>query len=190
MTKPNGLILIGGRSSRMGQDKATLHYHGKPQRDYLADLLRPYCERVYWSVNADQAHELAGAEQPCIVDAFDVASPLNGILSAFQQAPERAWLVVPCDMPLLTSQSLDALVAGRNPAKLATVFYDTDGREPEPLLGIYEPQFWPILQAAVAQGEYSPRRLLQRNNVQMLNVPDSRELTNVNDPQTRVRLGL
>jgi molybdopterin-guanine dinucleotide biosynthesis protein A len=70
------------------------------------------------------------------------------------------------------------------------VFYDSDGEEPEPLLGIYEPQFWPILQQAVLEGHYSPRKLLQLNDTELLVAPDIRELTNVNDPQARARLGL
>ena len=189
MNKLNGLILTGGRSTRMGQDKSRLLYHHKPQRDHLTDLLRPYCEAVFWSVNADQAAELLGSEQPLIVDAFDWPGPLNGILSAFRYYPTSAWFVVACDMPLLTVRSFDALTDGRNPAKVATVFYDSDSQLPEPLLGIYEPAFGLIMERAVAEGRYSPRQLLQHNEIQLLTAPDIRELTNINDPATRTRLG-
>ncbi|MFD2570529.1 NTP transferase domain-containing protein [Spirosoma soli] len=190
MSKPNGLILVGGLSTRMGQDKAQLTYHGKPQREYLIDLLSPYCDEVFWSVNQAQAAELASVDRPKIVDNFDVVGPLNGIASAFQREPGAAWLVVACDMPLLTTQSLDALVAGRNTTKLATVFYDSDGELPEPLLGIYEPAFGPIILRAIAEGYESPRQLLRMHHIQLLSVPDARELANVNDQKTRAELGL
>jgi len=173
----------------MGEDKSRLVYHGKPQRDYLTELLQPYCETVFWSVNADQAAALARSEQPIVTDALDVPGPLNGILSAFRHDPTAAWFVVACDMPLLTARSFDALVSGRNPAGLARVFYDSDGQFPEPLLGIYEPAFGPIADEALTAGHYSPRRLLQQNDVQLLTAPDVRELLNVNDPTTRTRLG-
>ncbi|MBC3785241.1 NTP transferase domain-containing protein [Spirosoma utsteinense] len=189
MNKLNGLLLTGGRSTRMGQDKSQLAYHGKPQREHLTDLLRPYCQDVFWSVNADQAADLAGTDQLLILDAFDWPGPLNGILSAFRQEPAAAWFVVACDMPLLTTRSFDALINGRDPAKPATVFFDSDGLLPEPLLGIYEPAFGPIIDRAVQGGEFSPRRLLQHYDVQLLSVPDRRELTNVNDPAARTRLG-
>jgi len=188
--KLNGLVLTGGRSTRMGSDKSQLIYHGKPQRDHLAELLAPYCEAVFWSVNAEQAVELGYAKQPIVIDRFDFPGPLNGVLSAFAQDASVAWLVVACDMPLLTSQSLDALLKGRNPAKLATVFYDSDGRFPEPLLGIYEPTFYPVLLQVMAAGYYSPRQALQQNDVQLLTVPDIHELANVNDPATKAGLGL
>ena len=186
--KPNGLILTGGRSTRMGQDKSRLIYHDKPQREHLTDLLQPYCRAVFWSVNAEQTGQLAGSNQSFVVDAFAVPGPLNGILSAFQYDSTAAWLVVACDMPLLTSRSLDALVAGRDPAKLATVFYDSTGQLPEPLLGIYEPAFGPILHRAMLNGQMSPRQILLNNPIHQLTAPDSRELTNVNDPAARASL--
>ncbi|GAB3989290.1 hypothetical protein GCM10028807_13870 [Spirosoma daeguense] len=189
MPKLNGLILTGGRSTRMGEDKSQLRYHDKPQREHLTELLRPYCNVVFWSVNTVQAAELTNSEQLRIVDTFDIAGPLNGILSAFQYDAEAAWFVVACDMPLLTVHSLDALVKGRNKTKLATVFYDSDGTLPEPLLGIYEPAFGSILQQAVANGTVSPRQILQQNEIQLLTVPDVQELTNVNDVTARIKLG-
>ena len=190
MSKLAGLILAGGRSTRMGEDKSLLDYHGKPQREHLTELLRPYCSVVFWSVNGEQEKELATSNQLRIVDAFAIASPLNGILSAFKYDAAAAWFVVACDMPLLTVQSLGALVKGRNPAKLATVFYDSDGQLPEPLLGIYEPAFGPIMQQAAAEGQYAPRGILRQNDIHLLTVPDVRELTNINDPTARAKLGL
>lgn len=178
----NGLVLIGGRSTRMGQDKSQLVYHKKPQREHLTDLLRPYCDTVYWSMNPEQARNESSTSQPIVIDAYDWPGPMNGILSAFQQHPETAWLVVACDMPLLSTRSLDALVKGRNPAKLATAFYDSDGRFPEPLLCIWEASSKLIIEKAIAVGQWSPRKFLMMNDTHLLTAPDIRELLNVNDP--------
>ena len=93
-------------------------------------------------------------------------------------------------MPLLSKRSLDALLQGRDGSKVATVFYDSDGKLPEPLVGIYEPAFGPISQQAVSEGQYSPRQLLQQNEVQLVTAPDVRELTNINDPAAKAKLGL
>lgn len=183
MSKPlNGLILTGGRSIRMGQDKSLLTYHDKPQREHLTELLRPFCDTVFWSVNAEQAAALERTDQSVILDTFDIVGPLNGILSAFQHDPNVAWLVVACDMPLLTNQSLDVLVKGRNPEKPATAFYDSDGRFPEPLLSIWEPAIEPILQNALVSGNQSPRRILMLADCALLTAPNVQELLNINDP--------
>lgn len=180
-----GLVLAGGRSTRMGADKSRLTYHDKPQREHLTDLLQPYCERVFWSVNAEQAANLSGSGVPYIVDAFTVKGPLNGIGSAFAQHPSVAWLAVACDMPLLTLRTLGALVMGRNVAKTATAFWDSDGRFPEPLLAIWEPAMAAIIRQAVANNNVSPRKLLMVSDAQLLTAPDAAELLNINDPATR-----
>lgn len=176
-----GLVLMGGRSTRMGTDKSRLTYHGKPQREHLTDLLQPYCDAVFWSVNAQQEAQLPDADQLLIVDAFTLNGPLNGIASAFARHPSVAWLAVACDMPRLTNRTLDALVTNRNPAKPATAFWDSDGRFPEPLLAIWEPAVAPLIRQAVAEGNVSPRKLLMVNDTQLLTAPDAAELLNVND---------
>lgn len=179
-----GLVLTGGKSTRMGRDKATLAYHGKPQREYASDLLATYCQAVYWSVNAGQATELAGKPQPYITDSFLGLGPMGGILSAFRQQPNAAWLVVACDLPLLSEKSLDALVSGRNRSKMATAFLDSDLRFPEPLVSIWEPRAYATLLQFLAMGYSCPRKALINSDIALLTPPDVQEFTNVNDPKT------
>ena len=50
-----GLVLCGGKSTRMGTDKSMLQYHSKPQRYYVYDLLFPLCEKVFISCNEQQS---------------------------------------------------------------------------------------------------------------------------------------
>ena len=53
----NGLVLAGGKSQRMGEDKGQINYHGKPQREYLYDLLNGFTESTYMSCRPDQVSE-------------------------------------------------------------------------------------------------------------------------------------
>ncbi len=182
---PIGLVLMGGRSTRMGTDKSRLDYHGKPQREYLTDLLTTYCSTVYWSVNADQATELIDQPDRLIVDRYPDAGPLGGMLSAMDAQPGRAWLVVACDLPLLTRLTLDALMAGRNGTQPATAFWDTDHSGPEPLVSLWEPSAESLLDTFRKSGQRSPRRFLAQYAGSLLTAPDIRELTNVNDPVVR-----
>src|SRR5690606_4800666 len=90
-----GLVLAGGRSRRMGRDKAALAYQdGVPHVRRTADLLAGVCERVFVSCRADQANgkgdpALASLPDPVgrIPDTFDIGGPLNGILSALAAHP-------------------------------------------------------------------------------------------------------
>ncbi|MGV3561191.1 NTP transferase domain-containing protein [Larkinella arboricola] len=178
-----GLVLAGGRSTRMGTDKSQINYHGKPQFEYLHDLLATYCEDVFLSVNAEQADQLANSRFKLLVDQSPVAGPLAGILTAFQQqSADHAWLVVVCDLPLLSEQSIRKLVQNRNPEKMATAFWDSDHQFPEPSLCIWEPAAYPAMLRSIDEGKPYPRTILMHNDIDLLEMDDINELTNVNTP--------
>ncbi len=181
----NGLILAGGRSTRMGRDKSVLTYGEKTQREVLFELLKPVCEAVFLSVNAEQTAE-SGSRFPILVDDVADGGPLGGLLSAFARFPDVAWLTVPCDWPFLTEQTLRFLVENRDAAKLATAFAGTDGL-PEPLLAIWEPAALPTLRKAFENG-HGPRRVLLQHPVALLPAPDLAEFQNVNTPEAYARL--
>lgn len=169
----NGLILAGGKSIRMGQDKSMINYHGKPQREYLVDLLEPYCMEIFISSKEN-------IKQNTIVDHFDLDSPLNGVLSAFHFDPATAWLTVPVDMPYLNSQAIEFLLDHRDPKKVATCFLDSDGKLPEPLVTVWETKSKPLLFDFYNSGGFSPRKFLEENDVQLLQAPDPKLLLNIN----------
>lgn len=185
MADPYGLVLMGGRSMRMGQDKSSLDYHGQPQRDYLTELLASLCPAVFWSVNDNQTLELTPHQSQLITDRDPDAGPLGGILSALESYPAAAWLVVACDLPLLTRQTLTALLAGRDSHYPATAFWDAKRSGPEPLVSLWEPTALPLLSAFFADGQRSPRRFLQQYAGPLLTPPYAGELLNVNDPVGR-----
>lgn len=177
-----GLVLAGGKSVRMGTDKGLITYHGKPQREYVADLLAPYCTEVFISCRPDQTHEMAAPYQ-ALPDSFLDLGPYSAILSAFRAFPDSAWLVVACDLPLLNGETLAFLAANRNSANMATAFHSPDNEFPEPLIAIWEPKSYQTLLQFLAQGYSCPRKVLINNNVHLLQAPDNRTLTNVNTPE-------
>lgn len=122
MAPLHGLVLAGGRSARMGDDKALIAYRGRPQAEYLFDLLRPHCAAVHLSCRSDQAQLPGYVGLPRLVDAYADLGPLAGILTALESRPGAAWLVAACDLPYLDAAAVAALVAGRDPAALATAF--------------------------------------------------------------------
>lgn len=177
----NGLVLVGGKSSRMMQDKGLLNYHGKAQREYVSELLSAFCENTFMSCNAQQAAELSPAF-PVVEDKFENIGPTGGILSAFEHAPNAAWLVVACDLPYLTGKTIQHLIANRNPAKTATAFINAERNFPEPLTTIWEPKSYLLLLKYVQEGNKCPRKFLMTADVELLGAPDATELQNVNTP--------
>ena len=174
----NGLILSGGLSTRMGEDKRLIKYHDKTQEQHLFDLLIPYCSEVYVSINQNQRTDL-----PHIFDLdLSIKSPIVGIISAFEKHSETAWLVVACDMPFINQEVIEYLIKNRNTEKFATAFENPEEHFPEPLLTIYEPKIYEKLQEAINQGKKSPMKVLQSLEIELLQVFDNKVLMNINTP--------
>lgn len=175
-----GLVLAGGESRRMGQDKGLLDYHGKPQRAYVADLLRPFCEKTFISMQTEQVVE---GDYAILSDTFLKVGPYGAILSAFRQHPDAAWLVVACDLPLLDASTLQELITQRNRSKIATAFQSSSEPFPEPLITIWEPKAYPILLQFLAQGYSCPRKVLINSDIELLQAQNPTALRNVNAPE-------
>ena len=192
------LILVGGKSTRMGSDKAFLDYHGKPQHAFLADILSKglHSERglnieTFISCRAEQASEFI-ENQEVITDTFLDLGPYGAILSAFRHDPNAAWLVLACDLPLLDAATLQFLIDNRNPHKVATSFKSPESKEgfPEPLIAIWEPRSYPTLLQFLAQGISCPRKVLINSDIELLTPTIPEALTNVNTPEERVLVKL
>jgi len=175
----NGLVLAGGKSLRMGYDKSSIAWHGKEQRYYMTDLLKQFCREVFISCRADQQNEV-DSHYKTLPDTFVDLGPYGAILSAFREKPDAAWLVVACDLPLLDIETLQYLVAHRNPSAVATTFESPFDGLPEPLITIWEPKSYPILLSFLSQGYTCPRKALRNNDVHIIKAENADTLMNVN----------
>lgn len=176
----NGLVLAGGKSVRMGKDKGELDYHGKPQREFMADMLSQFCEEIYISVRGNQDVE---SEYELLEDTFVGLGPFGAIASAMRKNPNTAWLVVACDLPLLDEKTLQFLVENRNSSKVATAIYNPETDFPEPLITIWEPRSYQVLMHFLTQGNSCPRKVLINSEIELLKVGDAKVLLNVNDEE-------
>jgi molybdenum cofactor guanylyltransferase len=179
-----GLVLAGGRSRRMGHDKAALTYgEGTTQLERAMRLLTPHVARAFVSVRAEQAHEPLRARFPQIRDRQENLGPIAGILAAQAEHPDGAWLVLACDLPRLDETTLAFLLRARAPQRIATAFRSSYDGLPEPLCAIYEPASREPLMAWVASGETCPRKFLRSVTPELLDEPEPRALDNINTPQ-------
>jgi molybdopterin-guanine dinucleotide biosynthesis protein A len=176
-----GLVLAGGRSTRMQRDKAALEYQpGETQLDAAMKLLQPRVARAFVSVRAEQRADGTRALYPQIFDRGGVEGPIAGISAALDEFPEAAWLVLACDLPFLDASTLDVLIAARDPSRDASAFRSAHDGLPEPLCAIYEPRARQAIAAHIAGGRNCPRKVLINANTQLLEQPNPRALDNVN----------
>jgi molybdopterin-guanine dinucleotide biosynthesis protein A len=184
MTAPlYGLVLAGGRSTRMGKDKATVAYQGRPQLERAMTLIAPHVVRAYVSVRPEQSGDPVRAQFAQIEDRRADIGPVAGILAAQLTHPEAAWLVLACDLPLLDEATLAHLVAARAPQQLATAYRSSHDGLPEPLCAIYEPDSHAALEDYIATGKYCPRKFLINAGARLLDEPKPQALDNINTPQ-------
>jgi molybdenum cofactor guanylyltransferase len=175
-----GLVLAGGASTRMRADKAALDYHGQPQLSWAFELLAKFCAATFVSVRPDQREDSTRSRHPQIVDRQPGTGPIAGICAALLEHPKAAWLVVACDLPFLTEQTLQQLIAQRDPGKVATAYRSAHDGLPEPLCAIWEPAAREPVLAYVAGGKQCPRKFLIDADAALLDLPDRRALDNVN----------
>ena len=182
-TKLNGLVLAGGKSTRMGTDKGELAYHGKPHREYLYELLAEFCDDVYISVRSEQQQNLP-ENLKTITDKNQYRGPLNGMISAHQEFPEVAWLVVATDLPLIDKDSIQQLIEQRNQEKIATAYATHQSGLPEPMFAIWEANSFPKAIEYLESGTNTcPRKFLINSETELIFPSSDDILINANNKE-------
>ncbi|MHB0875824.1 MAG: molybdenum cofactor guanylyltransferase [Anaerolineae bacterium] len=179
-----GAVLAGGRSLRMGADKARLCVGGRPLIGWAIAALRTVVPRVY-CVGGDRLLA-ASLSVPYVPDLVAGAGPLGGIHSALQALSSDV-LVIGCDMPLVQPEMLDLIIAGDDSADAVV---PVNGGEYEPLLALYRQSCVPAIEGSLAGGRrrvasfFSDVRLHRLSEQTWRPIdPEGRSFRNVNTPQ-------
>lgn len=175
-----GLILAGGKSTRLKKEKGTLNYHGISQIEYCYKLLSKVCQKVFISNRKEQSTGPPYKNFPQIHDQFLDLGPLGGILTAMHLHPKAAWLVLGCDLPFVDLEILTRLVHERDPLKMATAYIQSTNGFPEPLCTIYEPKIRPRLFQCLGLGYDYPLKALMNAEIKTIVLEDGNKLKNVN----------
>ncbi len=175
----HALLLSGGESSRMGSDKGSLDYHGKPQRQHLQQLLEKHCVEVHHSVRDASSYP----DLKCIEDRFLGMGPFGAIASGFLHNPNRAYLVLACDLPFVDDALIEELIANRSPKHIATAFHNPETQWPDPLCTIWEPKSYFELLDFLALGYSCPRKVLINADTKVIQTERHEQLRNANSPE-------
>lgn len=154
MTTLDVVVLAGGESRRMGHDKAVLAWQGQRLIDHVADRMAGVARRV---LVAPGRRTLGRDDE--VPDAADCAGPLAGILAALRASDADLVGIVPVDAPHTDPQLLARLAGLCATTGRAAAVVTADGRL-EALHAVIDRRALPAIEARVAAGERSPRRLL------------------------------
>ena len=149
---PLGVVLAGGKSSRMGRDKAWLTFFGQPLLRRVAEVLASVTGEVMVSGRDPVPF---GVDCPWLPDETPRLGPAGGIMTVLA-ATSRPCLVVSCDLPFLEPETLARLVAAwrdRPEAALMTTYRIVETGFVESLVAIYDPAGLPLLRENLDLGQ-------------------------------------
>lgn len=179
----HGLVLAGGKSRRMGSDKALLLNGGETQLARAFRLLDAHTEKVFVSARASQSGDSERGRFPQIVDQYEDMGPLAGILSAMEAGPSVSWLVLACDLPNIDDATISYLLQQASPRHPFTAYRSSSDDLPEPLCAVYRPEAADIVRSFAKDGINCPRKILIRSDTHLLQQPNPQALDNVNTPE-------
>lgn len=174
-----GFVLVGGRSSRMGADKALLPYRGGTLAGHVAGEVAVACGGATFIGDRDRYGHLGF---PVIADRMPGNGPLGGIAAAVAAVPDWA-LVVACDMPGVEPAFLRRLIAAAETARAGTecVVPQSEGGL-EPLCAVYHRGSLPLLDSFLDHKFLKMRDVV--GSMQALVVPfEGPWFRNINTPE-------
>ncbi len=150
-----GFVLAGGKSSRMGQDKALIDFNGKPLLSHAVETVRAVCHKSFVVGNPDKYSSYG----PTVEDIYKDQGPLGGIHAALTFSAAELNLFIAVDMPHITPELLRFLIIQARASLAMVCIPEIDGRL-QPLCAIYRREFLPLAEAALKAQENKIGRLL------------------------------
>ena len=203
-------IQAGGRSRRMGTDKAWLDLQGRPMIEHVLAAAQPVAQRlaiVISQTTPERERYVALAEKwqaELLIDPYDQRGPLGGIATALQQCADgESTLVLACDLPFLSTEFLRLLASHHSALRTShsaldkashlTVPEDRTGRR-QMLCGIYDAGCLPYAEQLLAENKLRVDGLCALVTTQTLrwadyaHLPDAEQLLlNCNAPDDLLR---
>jgi molybdopterin-guanine dinucleotide biosynthesis protein A len=173
-----GVVLCGGRSARMGVDKATINFEGTTLLERALARLDAVCDPVLIAAG-DVPVQVAG--RTSVADAVPGAGPLGGIVSALRASPHRLLAVVAVDLPWIDPRLIRMLAAEVGVHDVAVC--ELSGGI-EPLHAVYATSILAAAETALAGSDLSVRGLIARSDAVRLSEGDWRE-AGISDRFTR-----
>ena len=165
---PSAFILAGGKSTRMGTDKAFIILDGRTLLARMLDLARQVTSNVYIVGDAAKFASFA----PTVEDLFSGCGPLGGIHAALRSSKTELNLMLAVDVPFATPSLLHFLLmqARNSPAAAVTVPSTTQGWQP--LCAIYRREFADAAENALRQGRHKIDLLFDQARTRVITEQD------------------
>ncbi|MBL7898849.1 MAG: molybdenum cofactor guanylyltransferase [Crocinitomicaceae bacterium] len=170
------LILAGGKSTRMGQDKGLMELDGKPMISYVIDVAKKISERILIVANLESYNQF---NLPVIKDVVVEKGPIGGIYSGLKKSETEYNLVLSCDIPFIHQGVLEFLVE-------SSTGYDITVASQEgklhPLVGVYRKTCLPVIKKHLNEDKLKLTLLFDELKTRLVEMDDflSTNFRNIN----------
>src|ERR1700690_3880190 len=181
-------ILAGGKSLRMGTDKAFLMLHGKTLLERSLELAAAVAEEV--CIVGDPRKFLRFGK--AVQDIFPECGPLGGIHAALRQTKSELNLMLAVDLPFVEERFLRYLISTAGRGTAWVTFVEADG--PQPLCAVYRREFAEAAEKSLLQGRNKVDSLFPGVETRVIAAPElsrlgfsTRMFRNLNTPEDFAR---
>lgn len=184
-----GIILAGGKSLRMGQDKGLMILNNKPLITYAIEALEPLVTEILIVANSSDYDQFG---YRIVNDLIPESGPLGGLVTGLTHSKSALNVVLSCDTPFISSDLLSFLISKAEDYEAIVPLYEG---YVQPLVGIYDKVCLPQLRAMMDSGQLKMRRAVEQLNSREVVIDDSlgfyseRLFKNINTPEALEEAG-
>jgi len=160
--KLTGIILAGGKSSRMGQDKGLMLLEGKPMIQHVIDAVQPLVDDVIIISNQE---EYATFGFPVYEDIIKEQGPLAGICTGLKFSKTPKNLIVSCDVPYVNRELLNLLIDN---AADAAVVIPQKGEKTHQIIGVYDQSCLEVFMKELTNGKRKIKLAIEQMNYKIV----------------------
>ena len=171
-----GIILAGGKSSRMGTDKGMMFFEGRPMIQHILDPMAKICKRIL-IITSNPMYGMFGFE--LVKDEQPDYGPVMGILSGLRRSESDLNLVLSCDAPFVDFDLMKRLVLNSDEVDVVAA---SSSKGVHPLIAIYKRDCLSEFEQAVKENEHRLRTVVEQFKVRefKLEGKDEELLRNLN----------
>lgn len=160
--KITAIILAGGKSTRMGQDKGLMLFDGKPMIEHIINTVNPIVNNIIIITNNKKYTQFG---HPIYADIYTAKGPLAGIHAGLSNSTTSLNFVLSCDTPFINQALLNLL---KNNYNNEDVIIPKKENDTHPLIGIYNKSCLDILKNELANNRLKLKLAIQKMDFKII----------------------
>ncbi len=172
-----GIVIAGGKSSRMGENKALIVHNGQRLIDKAIQTIKPLCNELIISSN----EHIPSLNYSIISDQHKSIGPMGGLHACLSQSKTDFNLLIPCDVPSITTAVYEKLLEKVQDYDVVLARHKAD--KVEPLIAIYKTSVLAVIKEQIILKDYKMMHLLKRVKVCYVDFEESSFFKNMNSPK-------